>query len=405
MVGGLIVFNAGSSSLKFSLFRLAGAGIEPVAIADGQVEGLGSPAARVRTRRLDGPPSVSDDAGFSLDDDGALMDSIMGWAAKQLPDSPLIALGHRIVHGGPDFSTPVLLDAAAIAALEALTPLAPLHMPRDLRPVRSLLSRRPDLPQIACFDTAFHHALPRMERLLGLPRSLAEREKLYRYGFHGLSYEYIAAELRRLDLPTARGRVVCAHLGAGASLCAMVDGRSTATTMGFSTLDGLLMATRCGAMDPGVLLHLLRRNGQDVESLEQLLYRQSGLLGVSGGASADMKTLLSQTSEAAREAVDLFVYRIRRELGAMIATMGGMDALVFTGGIGEHAADIRRAVVGETDWFGLRLDRQANARADLRLDAPGSSASIWRIATDENRVIARHCQSLLAGTKGDGPAD
>jgi acetate kinase len=392
----LVVFNAGSSTLKFSLYRIDSSAADPQRVATGHVEGIGSPRARIWTQSRD--RSVQDEpAPHEVADgsDAAIVQFIMAWAAAQAGDAPLAAAGHRIVHGGSRFTAPALLDAATIAALDGLVALAPLHMPRDLRPVRTLAASHPELTQIACFDTAFHCTLPLVERQLGLPRALVQEQGLYRYGFHGLSYEFIAGELRRIAPATAAGRVIVAHLGSGASLCAMVDGQSVATTMGFSTLEGLLMSTRCGDLDPGVLLYLLRRPETDARTLERMLYRESGLLGVSGGISGDLRTLIADPSQAAREAVALFIYRIRRELGAMIAAAGGIDALVFTGGVGEHSAEIRAAVVHDAAWLGLKLDCEANAGNAVRIDARDSKVSIWRLATDENRAIARHCARLL----------
>jgi acetate kinase len=396
MAIGLVVFNAGSSSLKFSLYRIDSSAADPQRVATGHAVGIGGPRVNVWTQSRDG--SVQSEFvqhEVANDNDAAIVQFIMAWAETQASDAPLAAAGHRIVHGGARFKAPTLLNEATIAALDDLVALAPLHMPRDLRPVRALAASHPELAQIACFDTAFHCTLPPVERQLGLPRALIQEHGLYRYGFHGLSYEFIADELRRIDPATASGRVVVAHLGSGASLCAMVDGRSVATTMGFSTLDGLLMSTRCGDLDPGALLYLLRHSPTDAGALEHMLYRESGLLGVSGGISGDLRTLITSSSQEAQEAVALFVYRIRRELGAMVAAAGGIDALVFTGGVGEHAAEIRAAVVHDAAWLGLKLDSAANTGDAVRIDAGDSGVSIWRMATDENQAIARHCARIL----------
>jgi acetate kinase len=396
MAVSLVVFNAGSSSLKFSLYSIDSADADPKRVATGHTEGVGSPRVHVWTQSWNG--SVQSEfvqCEIAENNDTAIVRFIMAWAEKQAGDAPLAAAGHRIVHGGSRFKAATLLDEATIAALDNLVALAPLHMPRDLRPVRALAASHPELTQIACFDTAFHCTLPPVERQLGLPRALVREHGLYRYGFHGLSYEFIAGELRRIAPATASRRVVAAHLGSGASLCAMVDGRSVATTMGFSTLDGLLMSTRCGNLDPGALLYLLRRPQTDAGALEHMLYHESGLLGVSGGISGDLRTLITSPSQEAREAVALYVYRIRRELGAMVAAAGGIDALVFTGGVGEHSAEIRAAVVHDAAWLGLKLNFEANMGDAVRIDASDSDVSIWRMATDENRAIAHHCARLL----------
>lgn len=396
MTASLLVFNAGSSSLKISLFTLDAVTGDPHPVAEAAIDGLESTGAQFYSRSVAstdrGTPSA---VTLEVSDDAGLIRSVLDWAQRQCLASPIAAVAHRIVHGGPHLSDPVLLDKGIISALEQLTPLAPLHMPRDLHPVKVLAALYPQLPQIACFDTAFHRSMPLVEQQLGLPRGLAAEDHLYRYGFHGLSYEFIASELRRLDPVASAGRVVAAHLGSGASMCAMVDGRSVATTMGFSALDGLLMGTRCGNLDPGVVFYLLRCPGQSIDRVEHLLYHKSGLLGVSGGRSADMRRLLDDPDAQAQEAVALFIYRIRRELGAMVAAAGGLDALVFTGGIGEHASIIRAAVVADAEWLGLKLDEAANRRGDVRISAEDSHACIWRLATDENRVVACHCAKVL----------
>jgi acetate kinase len=396
MAASLLVFNAGSSSLKCSLYRLHN-DAEPRLVAQGVIEALDGNAPLFRAQRADGSGRFERacDTATSVSGYRAAIRSVLEWAEAEAGDAPLAAAGHRVVHGGNRFGDPVFLDADTMAELDRLVPLAPLHMPRGLEPAKALTAMRPDLKQIACFDTAFHRTLPRVECMFGLPRALAEESGVRRYGFHGLSYEFIAGELRRLDPAAASGRTVAAHLGSGASLCALVNGSSVATTMGFSALDGLLMGTRCGSLDPGALLYLLRRPHQDVDSVEQMLYHQSGLLGVSGGISSDLRTLLADPRPAAKEAVALFLHRIRRELGAMVAAAGGIDALVFTGGVGEHGAPIRAAVVEDAAWLGMRLDANANSRNEQRISANDSAVRIWVVPTDENRMIARHCAALL----------
>jgi acetate kinase len=295
------------------------------------------------------------------------------------------AVGHRVVHGGTAFSAPVRIDAAVLDTLQRLWPLAPLHQPHNLAAIRAIAAISPSLPQVACFDTAFHHGKPPVAQRFALPRELHEAG-IRRYGFHGLSYD-IGAALRERAPDVAGGRVVVAHLGAGASLCAMLGGKSIDTTMGFTALDGLPMGTRCGALDPGVILYLLRERGTDADRIEDLLYHHSGLLGISG-LSSDMRELLGSHDQRAEDAVDLFVYCIARELGALAATLGGLDGLVFTAGIGEHAPEIRRRVCGRSAWLGIVLDLDANERGDECISTATSRVSVWRITTDEERVIA-----------------
>lgn len=378
----ILALNAGSSSLKFALFAVQ----DPTAhLVRGQVQRIGGPAALdfsvaggagVR-RRLE-PPA---DATAALE---AVLDLV-----RDL-DPPAIA-GHRIVHGGERFVEPCLLDDPTIEALERLDPLAPLHQPHNLAAVRRLRSLAPALPQVGVFDTAFHAGMPAVARRLGLPRALHARG-IRRYGFHGLSYQHAADALRE-RLPAAR-RAIVAHLGNGASLCALRDGRSVETTLGFSALDGLLMGTRCGSLDPGVILHLMDVDGMSLGSLEDLLYRQSGLLGVSG-ISHDMRDLLASSAPEAREAVELFVYRVVREAGALISVLGGLDALAFTGGIGEHAAAVRAGIADGLAWTGLRLDPEANAASRLDLHAADSLVPCIIVRCDEEAVIARACSRFL----------
>jgi acetate kinase len=319
------------------------------------------------------------------------------WADEvktSLGGEPLGAVGHRVGHGGLRYVEPVRVDDTVLAELETLVPLAPLHQPHNLAPIVALRGRRPELPQVACFDTAFHRTQPAVAQAFALPREYSE-QGVRRYGFHGISYEYIASELPRYDPRAAAGRVVVAHLGNGSSLCALRDGRSVATTMGFSSLDGLPMGTRCGALDPGVLLHLLNHYHLDTPALEALLYKGSGLLGVSG-VSSDMRALLASTDPRAAAAVDLYVYRIGRELGSLAAALGGLDALVFTAGIGAHAAAVRARVCRDAAWLGLTPDEAANAAGGPRISRAGSTVSAWVIPTDEELMIARHTSRLTA---------
>ncbi len=394
----LLVLNAGSSSLKFAVFTGDG---EPRAALEGQLEGLGARPRLVARRR---GVVVADKAwppGTRLDH-GAAAEQLL--AAGVLGEHTIAAVGHRIVHGGPRFTGPVRIDDPTLAELEALVPLARLHQPRSLAVVRAVMKRAPGLPQVACFDTAFHRSQPAVAQTFGLPRRYAD-EGVRRYGFHGLSYEYVASLLPRLAPAAARGRTVVAHLGNGASLCALRGGRSIATTMGFTALDGLVMGTRCGALDPGVLLYLIDRHGLDARALEQLLYEQSGLLGVSG-ISSDMRDLLARQEEpAAAAAIDLFVYRVARELGSLAAALGGLDALVFTGGIGENAAPIRERVCRDARWLGLELDEELNASGAQRISLRESRVAAWVVSTDEAAMIARHTRALLGEETALGAGD
>jgi acetate kinase len=389
MADALLVLNAGSSSVKFSVFL---DGDPPRPLLRGQLEGL---PARPRFVARAAGTVVAEKTwpeGTGLGHEEAL-EYLLGWGREGvLGEHRVVAVGHRIVHGGTRFSSPVILDASTLAELESLVPLAPLHQPHNLAAIRAVSKRAPDLPQIACFDTAFHRTQPSAAQAFALPARYAE-QGIRRYGFHGLSYEYIASLMPEIDPRAAAGRTVVAHLGNGASMCALLAGKSLATTMSFTALDGLMMGTRCGAIDPGVLLFLLRQ-GMELNSLERLLYEESGLLGVSG-RSSDMRELLRSSDAAAKQAIDLFVYRIDRELGSLAAALGGLDAVVFTGGIGENAADIRARVVGHAKWLGLELDEQANARRGPRISREDGRASAWVLPTDEELMIAGHVRQLL----------
>jgi acetate kinase len=302
------------------------------------------------------------------------------------------------VHGGAECSAPLLVDAALLARLEALVPLAPLHQPQALAGIRIVRARRPGVAQVACFDTAFHRGRPSVAERFGLPDAWYRRG-IRRYGFHGLSYEYVTAKLRELAPQRAAGRVVIAHLGNGASLCAVRAGRSLDTTMSFSALDGVPMGTRCGSLDPGVVLYLLREGGMDLDAVESLLYEQSGLLGISG-LTSDMRELVASRALLAREAIDYFVHRIVREIGALAAVLGGLDALVFTAGIGENAPAIRERICRGVAWLGLRLDEEANRSPSGRISVPGATPEAWVIPTDEERMIALHTAAALPETRG-----
>nr|WP_246503698.1 acetate kinase [Plastoroseomonas arctica] len=322
---------------------------------------------------------------------GISLDNILADVARRAPELTLRAVGHRVVHGGADHIAPEAVTPALLRALHTLAPLDPLHMPRNLAPIAALAARHPALPQVACFDTAFHHTLPPVAQRFGLPRAMTEAG-LRRYGFHGLSYEYIARQLAKVA-PGLR-RVVVAHLGSGASLCALRDGRSIATTTGFSALDGLLMATRCGSLDPGVILHL-GRAGKTFAEIEALLYHQCGLLGVSG-ISGDIRVLMASAAPEAREAIELFTYRIALDVAGMATALGGIDGLVFTAGIGEHAAPVRAAVCERLAWLGLGLDAEANAAGAPMVSNEASRVAIHVIATDEEAMVAQHTRAVIA---------
>jgi acetate kinase len=386
----ILVINAGSSSIKFSVFETDGRGSLSAAM-HGQVEGIGT-AARFEVADGNGRPLAEQALAGNRHDDA--IRAIHDWlAGHDGGEAALAGVGHRVVHGGSEFSEPVLIDHRVMAALEALIPLAPLHQPHHIAAIRAVSATAPNLPQIACFDTAFHCDQPPLARQFALPRALTAKG-IRRYGFHGLSYEYIVSTLAQFAPEGARRKLVVAHLGNGASLCAIERGRSVATTMGFTPLDGLVMGTRTGLLDPGVILYLLQHEGMAAKEIEALLWNRSGLLGVSG-VSSDMRELLASDGPGAKEAIELFVYRINRELGSMAAALGGLDALVFTGGIGEHAAEIRALVCRDAAWLGIVLDPDANRGGGPRISAPGSPAAAWVIPTDENLMVARHTHRLL----------
>ncbi len=397
MSDAILVVNAGSSSIKFSLFLVqVGAGEQGLdLLLGGQIEGLYT-APRFVAKEAAG--AVLDEQrwaeGESLGHEGAV--AFLGdFLRARLGEHRLAAVGHRVVHGGLAYSAPVRLNAEIVERLARLVPLVPLHQPHNLAPIRALLANRPELPQVACFDTGFHRGQPELAQAFALPPEISERG-VRRYGFHGLSYEYIASVLPQLDARAAQGRTVVLHLGNGASGCAMLAGRSQATTMGLTGVDGLPMGTRSGNLDPGVLLYLMDELKMDARAIEKLIYQQSGLLGVSG-VSSDMRTLLASDNPRARFAVELFVYRIGRELGSLAAALGGLDALVFTGGIGEHAAPIREQVCRAAAWLGVALDPVLNdtAAGATPIGMPDSAVAVWAIPTNEELMIARHTWRLL----------
>ncbi|MEA1833697.1 acetate/propionate family kinase [Methylobacterium durans] len=392
-----LVLNAGSSSLKFQVFALGDAD-EPRRLYRGLFEGFGT-APRLLIR--DGAGTLETDEHFgdgsAFGHEDALL-QVAEWLRAHGGGYRLAAAGHRVVHGGINYRAPVRVDAEVLRNLERLVPLAPLHQPHNLEPIRIIGQRFPDLPQVACFDTAFHRDQPEIAQLFALPHAITERG-VRRYGFHGLSYAYIASAMADYDPALAEARVVVAHLGNGASLCALDGGRSVATTMGFSALDGLPMGTRCGSLDPGVIFYLLREMRLGPDEAERLLYTQSGLLGVSG-LSNDMRRLrtLAGSDPDARRAIDLFVYRIGREIGSLMAALGGIDALIFTGGIGENDAATRAEILRGAAWAGFRLDETANAAGGPRVTRGGGPAA-WIIPTDEERVIARGMGEALGETR------
>jgi len=388
----IAVLNAGSSSLKFSLVAEHDSALE--LIARGQAEGLYTAprfVAKSRDGKTLGEKSWGD--GAKLGHDGAL-DYLVAFLRAELGEQRLAGVGHRVVHGGLEYSQPVRVNAKVLSALEKYVSLAPLHQPHNLAPIRALLARTPELPQVACFDTAFHRVQPEVAQAFALPRAITDHG-VRRYGFHGLSYEYIAHTLPEHDARAAAGKTVVLHLGNGSSMCAMANGRSLASTMGFTAVDGLPMGTRSGSLDPGVILYLLDEMKMDARAIEKLIYQESGLLGVSG-ISSDMRALLASDDPAAKAAVDLYVYRIGRELGSLAAALGGLDAVVFTAGIGENSPILRERVCRDARWLGLELDPKANNAGGPRISSAASRVSVWAIPTNEELMIARHTRKLIA---------
>lgn len=389
MSGSVAVVNAGSSSIKFALYI---AERELPLLYRGQVEKIGG-EARLKAVGGDGATVVERSwKSGDLDHEGATQE-ILRLGREYAARTPVQAVGHRVVHGGMNHAAPVKIDAAVLDGLARLIPLAPLHQPHNLSPIRVIAEAAPHLPQVACFDTAFHRSQPMLAQSFALPREFTAAG-VRRYGFHGLSYEFIATHLRENEPALASGRVIVAHLGNGASLCAMRNGRSVATTMGFTAVDGLMMGTRTGALDPGVLLYLMDERGMDARQIEELIYSKSGLLGVSG-ISSDMRTLRSSTAPEAREAIELFVYRIAREIGSLAAALGGVDGLVFTGGIGENDARTRAEVLRLCAWLGVELDAAHNDAGNARIGTPASKVAALVVRTDEERMIARHTLAVV----------
>jgi acetate kinase len=386
-----LVLNAGSSSLKFCVYRRPDAERWRLE-ARGQIEGIGT-APRLSARGETGARLADEPLDASVSDGPRALESLAAWLRQHYGGSRVLGVGHRVVHGGPRFAGPVVVTPAVMEELRALVPLAPLHQPHNLAAIEAVRERLPGVPQVACFDTAFHRGQPAVAEVVALPADI-RGAGVQRYGFHGLSYEYIASMLPEVAPEIAGGRVVVAHLGSGASLCALRNGKSVDSTFGFTALDGLCMGTRPGALDPGIVLHLFQGLGLGAKEVEALLYKKSGLLGLSG-ISNDMRDLLDRGEPAARLAVDYFVYRAAKEIGALAAVLGGIDGLVFTAGIGENSAEIRRRIGESCAWLGLELDADLNAKKGPRLSRPGSRVSAWVIPTNEELMIARHTGLLL----------
>jgi len=393
----LLTLNAGSSSIKFALFAN---NETPEVLARGQIDGLGV-APRFC---VSGSVGSAEDAPVAIDSHTGAMSVVVDWLDRVGVNARILAVGHRIVHGGLAYAAPVVINQAILDQLQSFIPLAPLHQPHNLAGVVAAWGAFPSVPQIGCFDTAFHRGHDFVNAAYALPRTCYERG-LRRFGFHGLSYEFIARRLKLVAPAQADRRIIVAHLGNGASLCAMRDGRSVSTTMGFSALEGLPMGTRCGAIDPGLLLYLLDHDKLSTAQLTRLLYHDSGLLGLSG-VSSDMRQLEASSAPAAAEAIDYFAHRIRMEIAALAATLQGLDLLVFTGGIGQHSSRVRAAVVEGLAWMGLRLDRLANAEGAQAISSQDSAVRILTLETDEEAMIALHMRTLLgASSMREGKRD
>ena len=392
-----LVLNAGSSSLKFSVFRQVADTTELKTILSGQIAGIGSLAtfiAKDANRRVLAEHRWNEADSNNRD---ILLQYLLDWINNTLVDDHIVAAGHRVVHGGRFLGRPMQVNAELLDQLEQLVPLAPLHQPHNLAPMQSLERNHPELDQVACFDTAFHSTQPWRAKAYALPRELSD-EGLCKYGFHGLSYEYVTEQLLATHPELAKGHIVICHLGNGSSLCAVKDGRSMDTTMGFTALDGVPMGTRSGSIDPGVLLYLMHEKKMDVDAIEDLLYRRSGLLGVSG-LSNDMKVLQESTELHAKQAVELFCFRVAKEVGAMAASMGGLDALVFTAGIGENSPEIRELVAQQLDWLGVKLDAAANSERQVDISAADARVPTFVVPTNEEMMIAKHTMNVLAAAK------
>lgn len=388
-----LVLNAGSSSLKFCVFQRP-AGREWRLEARGQIEGIGT-SPRLSVKDADGQSLANETT--AVRDGREAVQALAAWLRSKYGGSRVLGVGHRVVHGGADFKGPTILNEQVLAKLRELIPLAPLHQPYNLAAIEAAFERLPDVPQVACFDTSFHRGQPAVAELIPLPRDLRQMG-LQRYGFHGLSYEYIASVLPEVAPGIAQGKVIVAHLGSGASLCALKEGKSVDSTLGFTALDGLCMGTRPGSIDPGVVLHLFQGLKLSVKDVETLLYKKSGLLGISG-ISNDMRDLLGRTEPEARLAIDYFVYRAAKEIGALTAVLGGVDAIVFTAGIGENSPEIRERICKASAWLGIELDQAANHKRETKISTGASRVSVWVIPTNEELMIARHTGALLGLAK------
>ncbi len=390
MSSDILVINSGSSSIKFGLYD--GAGKVLTSLGHGKIAGIGTTP---KLQAFDRNNALIVDQQLKKGSDHTQsMSAVLDWILKSGAGEKFSAIGHRVLHGGSLYEAPVLITDEVLNQLDKLDPLGPLHQPHNVLGIRILAGLLPNVPQVACFDTAFHCTLPTVAKQFAIPNSLY-KEGIQRYGFHGLSYEYMSECLPGImGNNVAAGRVIVAHLGNGASMCAMKDGHSVATTMGFTALDGLPMGTRCGDLDPGVILYLLNERRMSSEDITDLLYHKSGLLGISG-VSSDMQELLRSDAEGACQAIDFYVYRINREVGAMSAIMGGLDALVFTGGVGENSAAIRNRICDLAAWTGIKMDTQANEDNALCISTSDSSVPVWVVPTQEELMIARHAQRLL----------
>ncbi len=387
-----VVLNAGSSSLKFCVYRRPE--VEPWRLeARGQIEGIGT-SPRFSAKDGSGARLADQALDTSTVRDGrTALDSLAAWLRSQYGRARVLGVGHRVVHGGATFTAPTIVTPQVLEELKTLIPLAPLHQPYNLAAIDAVAERLPGVPQVACFDTSFHRGQSAVAELIPLPREIRQAG-VQRYGFHGLSYEYIASVLPQVAPEIASGRVIVAHLGSGASLCALKNGKSVDHSLGFTALDGLCMGTRPGAIDPGVVLYLFQNLGLSVKDVETILYKKSGLLGISG-VSNDMRDLVDSSEPGARLAVDYFVYRAAKEIGALAAVLGGIDGLVFTAGIGENSAEIRRRISEASAWLGIALDRDANSRKGPQISRAGSRVSVWVVPTNEELMIARHTGLLL----------
>ena len=401
MTAVILALNAGSTSLKFALFATTRDTYSLSLLYKGGVEGIDGETRFLIYNAMGQQQKDKQLTAHAVIGHEDALNVLLEWIERHEDGLRLIAAGHRVVHGGSLYLAPVLVDEAVLGYLKQLVPLAPLHQPHNLTAIEAIAKIRPDIPQVACFDTAFHQTQPAVAQAFALPREVTALG-IKRYGFHGLSYEYIASVLPSYVGNSADGRVVMAHLGGGASMCALRERRSVGTCMGFTALDGLPSGTRCGALDPGIVLYLLSEQRMTLSAVTDLLYHRSGLLGVSG-ESSEMRELLASESPSAARAIDLFVYRIRRELGSLVAVLGGLDILVFTGGIGEHAAPIRARICQDAQWLGVRLNEEANRKGAPKISSDDSTVAVWVIPTDEDRMIAHHTYDVINAAAMNNP--